>query len=80
MATREECTADAVEYIERPVSAEELKLLREDKEMLEFVFKSEFSISHCEDGYWFSDSGIAYARDIYPTPREAIRAAMKGGE
>lgn len=41
MATRDECTAAGAEYIERPVSAEELESLREDKVMLDFIISQD---------------------------------------
>ena len=91
MATREECAAAGVEYIERPVSAEELADLRKDRVLLEYIIGAsefyvpaleqtsagEFSLLLLED-----NGGGVYLRDTYfegATPREAIRAAMKGG-
>ena len=45
MATRAECDAADVEYIEPPVSAEELAELRKNKEMLEFILTHRLEVS-----------------------------------
>ncbi|AXF86674.1 hypothetical protein DTO96_102429 [Ephemeroptericola cinctiostellae] len=96
MATREECEAAGVEYIERPVSAEDLAELREDKERLDwFINQPDFvrvstnldvDDDFCEiDGSEHTEIRCAqYIGDSCEisrgaSPREAIRAAMKGG-
>lgn len=80
MATREECTVAGVEYIERHMSAEELASLREDKELLDFMHSTVSSV------YFSPSGGGMYVSTLNDkilstgkTPREAIRAAMKGG-
>lgn len=71
MATRAECDAAGVEYIEPPVSAEELAELRRDRERLNWVVK----IDHESSGQYRFDGG-----SFFDDPREAIDVAMKGGE
>ena len=81
MATRAECESAGVEYIERPVSAEEL---RDDKEMLDFLIKNPSVRIESEDGdavqLVVGNYGAYTTWGEGATPREAIRAAMKGGE
>ena len=85
MATRAECDAAGVEYIEHPVSAEELAELRKDSKRIDWLIehsemfyyhpaKCEYCVSH----YFLdtTDDKVVYAKN----PREAIDAAMKGGE
>ena len=92
MATREECESACIEYIERPVSGQELVDLREDKEMLEWMFSPDIfrvvTTDRTYDGTFksfevseVSDLSYSYfdTLSIGSTPREAIRAAMKGG-
>lgn len=98
MATRAECESAGIEYIERPVSAEELAELREDKELLEWILaspayrsisqrhyfdkESEKYINEGFDVIEATDMSYLHVRKLAQkcaTPREAIRAAMKGG-
>jgi hypothetical protein len=64
MATRAECEAAGVEYIEPPVSAEELAELRKDSERLYFI------LARCE--VVFNGTGFETLSQL--------DAAMKGGE
>ena len=86
MATRAECESAGVEYIERPVSAEEL---RDDQEMLDFLIKNPSARIESEDGYAVQlvvgNYGAYTTWGEGATPREAIDAAMtieaeKGGD
>ena len=79
MATREECESAGIEYIERPVSAEELAGLREDSEQLAFLTQQRGEDANFIDTY--ASGGMVKLGNggWFKTPREAIRAAMKGG-
>ena len=79
MATREECESAGIEYVERPVSAEELAGLREDSEQLAFLTQQRGEDANFIDTY--ASGGMVKLGNggWFKTPREAIRAAMKGG-
>ena len=83
MATRAECEAAGVEYIERHVGADELVELCKDRKRIDWLIehsdmfyyhpaKCEYCVSH----YFLdtTDEKVVYAKN----PREAIDAAMKG--
>ena len=82
MATRAECDAVGVEYIEPPVSAEELAELRMDKERLDFL---EQNAGYCFTKFSDPHQSVVSRRGgdeigAGSAQREAIDAAMKGGE
>lgn len=85
-----ECAAAGVEYIERPVSAEELAELRKDSErlnaMISMVGENQIVGIEKQDEEWllskYDDADAAPTfvwKCCGDTTREAIDAAMKGG-
>jgi hypothetical protein len=79
MATRAECEAAGVEYIEPPISADELTELRKDRRLLEHLISSGKAVHTSSLGAFFC-SKHSMSWDVYASPREAIYASMKGSE